>query len=203
MRAKIFSSLIVVLAFVAMSFSTGNDPLEIGKSSPAFRELTTNMDGKDAVLREYLKLNGIMVIFSSNTCPFVKAWESRYFGLAEYCEANNIGFVLINSNEANRNDEDSFINMKNHAIDKGYKFPYVMDHNSTIADAFGAKSTPHVYFFDNSMKLVYRGAIDDNYKDESKVTKTYALNAMRNYMAGSPASPAITDALGCSIKRVK
>ena len=203
MRAKIFSALIIVLAFVGMSFSTGNDPLDIGETSPAFRELTTNIDGKDAVLREYLKQNGIMVIFSSNTCPFVKAWEDRYFGLADYCKANNIGFVLINSNEAKRNDEDSFINMKNHAKENGYQFPYVMDHNSTIADAFGAKSTPHVYFFNNSMELVYRGAIDDNYKDETKVTKTYALNAMRNYMAGTAASPAITDAMGCSIKRKK
>jgi len=203
MRAKIYSTIIIAIAFVGMSFSTGNDPLEIGASSPAFAELTTNMDGKDAILREYVNSNGMMIIFSSNTCPFVKGWESRYFGLAKYCEANNIGFVLINSNEAKRNGDESFINMKNHAKEKGYTFPYLMDHGSTIANAFGAKSTPQVYFFNTNLKLVYRGAIDDNYKDESKVTQTYALNAMRNYMAGSTPNPAITEAIGCSIKRKK
>lgn len=203
MNVKIFSSLFIVLALISMSFSTGDDPLAIGETSPAFRELTTNMDGKDAVLREYLQQNGIMVIFSANTCPFVKAWEDRYFGLADYCKANNIGFVLLNSNEGKRDNEDSFVNMKNHAKEKNFKFPYLIDHNSTIANAFGAKSTPQVFFFSNDMELVYRGAIDDNHKDASKVTQTYALNAMRNYLAGKAASPAITNALGCSIKRVK
>ena len=186
-----------------MSFSTGNGPLEIGQTSPAFRESVTNMDGKDLILREYVKGNGMMVIFSSNTCPFVKAWESRYFGLAKYCEANNIGFVLINSNEAKRTGDDSFQAMKNHSKEMEYNFSYVLDHNSTIANAFGAKTTPHVFFFNNNLELVYRGAIDDNYKDEAKVTKTYALNAMRNFMAGVEPYPAVTEALGCSIKRVK
>lgn len=203
MKAKIYSTVLIALAFVGMSFTAGNDPLNIGETSPAFGELTTNLDGKDAVLREYLQQNGIMIVFSSNTCPFVKAWEDRYFGLADYCKANKIGFVLINSNAARRDGDDSFQAMQNLAGEMNYTFPYLMDHNSTIADAFGAKATPQVYFFDNDMALKYRGAIDDNHKDASKVTQTYALNALRNYMAGVAISPETTDALGCSIKRVK
>ena len=203
MKAKIYFTLLIAMAFVGMSFTTGNEPLKIGETSPSFAELTTNLDGKDAVLRAYLQPKGIMVVFSSNTCPFVKAWEDRYFGLANYCKANNIGFVLINSNAAKRDGDDSFQAMKNHATEMKYTFPYLMDHNSTIANSFGAKATPQVYFFDHDMTLKYRGAIDDNHKDASKVTQTYALNALRNYMAGVAISPEITDALGCSIKRVK
>lgn len=203
MRSKIYSLALIAIAIVGLSFTSGTDPLEIGATSPAFAELTTDLDGKDRVLREYLKPNGIVVIFSCNTCPFVIAWEDRYPAIASYCEANNIGFVLVNSNEAKRNDDDSFQAMQNHAKEKKYDFPYVMDHNSSIANLLGAKTTPHVYFFDADMKLAYRGAIDDNYKDAEKVTKPYLLNALRSHVAGVDPNPNTSDALGCSIKRVK
>ena len=203
MKSKFFTLLTIFLAGIFWSFTIGNEPLKIGETSPAFAELTTNLDGKDAVLREYLQPNGIMVVFSCNTCPFVLAWEDRYEGLASYCKANNIGFVLLNSNQAKRDNDDSFQAMKAHAAEKGYSFPYLIDHNSTIANAFGAKVTPQVYLFNNEMQLVYRGAIDDNHKDASKVSSTYALNALRSYVAGTTPNPETTEALGCSIKRVK
>ena len=49
-----------------------------------------------------------------------------------------MGFILLNSNEAQRGDEDSFDAMKKYASTQGYDFYYTVDKNSTIANAFGA-----------------------------------------------------------------
>ena len=60
-----------------------------------------------------------------------------------------------------------------------------------------------MFLFDNDMKLIYKGAIDDNHKDANEVTKSYALNALKSYVAGVAITPNTTKALGCSIKRTK
>ena len=70
-----------------------------------------------------------------------------------------------------------------------------------MADAFGALTTPHVYLFDNNMKLVYRGAIDDNVKKSSDVKAFYLQDALNNMVASKTIEPQTTRQLGCSIKR--
>ena len=111
--------------------------------------------------------------------------------------------ALLNSNEAKRSGDDSMEAMKQHAKEKGYNTPYLLDENSAIANAMGARTTPHVYLFDKNMELVYRGAIDDNYKDASKVNANYLEEAIKALLDGKSIDPSETKALGCSIKRVK
>src|SRR5258705_1314297 len=135
--------------------------LAIGQKAPKADVRMADISGKKVSLNDIKKGNGLLVIFSCNTCPFVLAWEDRYPSLGEQCSKNNIGIVLINSNEARRKGDDSVEEMKKHAADKNYNRCYTIDENSELANAFGAKTTPHVYLFDKDMKLVYRGAIDD------------------------------------------
>jgi len=93
--------------------------------------------------------------------------------------------------------------MKKHADEKGYAdIPYLVDQNSKLANAFGGKTTPHVFLFDADWKLVYEGAIDDNSKDAKAVSAPYLSNAMQNLVDGKPIDPNDTKAIGCSIKRV-
>ncbi|MFN9800219.1 MAG: thioredoxin family protein, partial [Bacteroidota bacterium] len=73
---------------------------------------------------------------------------------------------------------------------------------SELANAFGARTTPHVFVFDKNLKLVYRGAIDDNYESPAKVKQSYLLDAISNLAAGKKVDPADTKPVGCSIKRV-
>jgi hypothetical protein len=111
--------------------------------------------------------------------------------------------VLVNSNEGKRKGADSMEEMKKHAADKNYNSFYAIDENSVLANAFGAKTTPHVYLFDKDMKLVYRGAIDDS-EGRNDVTpkENYLKNALDNLAAGKKVNPAETKSVGCSIKRV-
>ena len=90
--------------------------------------------------------------------------------------------------------------MISHARENNYNFPYAQDPGSELAMAFGATKTPHIYLFDGSDKLVYRGAIDDNAKDALKVDVPYLANAMNAMLSGGKIDPVSTKALGCSIK---
>ena len=111
--------------------------------------------------------------------------------------------VLINSNEAKRNDADSFSRMKERSKKMDYKANYLVDKNSKLADAFGASTTPHVFLFDADLKLVYKGAIDDAVGSTKDVKSRWLSTAMKNMSTNQPIDPQTTRNSGCSIKRVK
>lgn len=178
-----------------------NSQLEIGATIPNSEDLMINVSDEKMSLINNFNENGLLVVFSCNTCPFVIMWEDRYRQLEKMCQTNNVGMVYINSNEAKRDGDDSLEAMKNHAKTMGYTFPYLIDQNSVLANAFGAKTTPHVFLFNKNKKLVYKGAIDDNYRDISQVNKTYLLDAIEQMVEGLDIHIKKTNAKGCSIKR--
>jgi len=72
-----------------------------------------------------------------------------------------------------------------------------------VADAFGARTTPHVFLFDGTGVLVYTGAIDDNVDSAKKVKKNWLQDAMNAVAKGQAVPVAQSKPLGCSIKRVQ
>lgn len=180
-----------------------NKSLAIGESIPMQNELMMDVSDEKMSLKEVTSEQGLLVIFSCNTCPFVVMWEDRYAQLEEKCAETGLGMVYINSNQAKRDGDDSVEAMKAHAKKTDYSYPYLIDENSALANAFGAKTTPHIYLFNKDNELVYKGAIDDNYKNVEAVKEPYLLNAIDELLAGKKISLAETKAVGCSIKRVK
>jgi hypothetical protein len=199
------------VAILSASFMTAqtSETLNIGAVAPASDVKMTDISGAQYSLADLKNSGGLLVVFSCNGCPFVvgsegsEGWEGRYDGLREIAEANNIGMALINSNEAKRDKGDDMKGMKTRAEEHGFsKCKYLLDVNSTVANAFFARTTPHVYLFDGNMKLVYKGAIDDNVDDSKKVKEPYLKNAMENLASGKKIKPAETKPVGCSIKRI-
>ena len=204
--------ILTALAFVSLiSFSTIKDieSITIGSKAPLSNTKMKDVSEKSFSLEELKKEKGLLVIFSCNTCPFVvgnsnmEGWEGRYNQLFTIAEKNNIGMVLINSNEAKRNDADSFSRMKERSKKMDYKANYLVDKNSKLADAFGASTTPHVFLFDADLKLVYKGAIDDAVGSTKDVKSRWLSTAMKNMSTNQPIDPQTTRNSGCSIKRVK
>ena len=187
-----------------------HDPLTdlvIGAPMPASDKVMKNVMGGDKSLAGIKGENGTLVVFSCNTCPFVvgsegsQGWEGRYPELGTFCQKNKIGFALVNSNSSKRDAGDSFADMQAHYKEKGYNMHYLLDEDNVVADAFAARTTPHVFLFDKDMKLVYKGAIDDNVDDAKAVTKHYLKDAITALVSGKPIATATTKNLGCSIKR--
>ena len=113
-----------------------------------------------------------------------------------------MGMVLVNSNTKKRGHEDSMEAMAAHAAEKGYDCAYVIDQQNELADAFGARTTPHVFLFDTEMKLIYKGSIDDQYENKDRVATRFYLNdAIESAARNEKPDPAKTRQIGCSIKR--
>ena len=203
---------IVVTAFLfSLTFfvlnaknSTQNiSSIAIGTEIPLVEYKMEDVSGEIVSLNSVKKKNGLLVIFSCNTCPFVLGWQDRYIPLGDWTLENNIGFVLVNSNEAQRNDVDGLEKMRVHAATNKYNTFYTVDKNSELADAFGATRTPEVFLFDGNGKLVYKGAIDDNSEDANAVLKPYLGVALQSLLNGVEINSNATKSIGCTIKRLK
>ncbi|HEX8516854.1 MAG TPA: thioredoxin family protein [Bacteroidia bacterium] len=202
-KAVLFSSF-AIIGLITLGFRLGISPeLEIGKAMPSGDVKMMDVSGKEVSLNDVKSENGLLVIFSCNTCPYVKLSESRIKELGALTKQNKVGMVLVNSNEAQRLEDDSFDAMKNYAKAQGYTFSYVLDKNSIVADAFGATRTPHCFLFDKSGKLIYRGAIDDNIKEVSDAKEHYLKDAITSAATGKPIRNNSTKSVGCTIKRLE
>jgi thioredoxin-related protein len=179
------------------------ETIEIKAEMPNMEQKLKSVNGYSYSLESISEKNGLVVIFTSNTCPFVIKWEDRYTMVEELTKKNNLGLVYINSNYKKRDGDDSFEKMKEHAKKYNYRSPYLLDTESILANSFGAKTTPHVFMFNKEFQLVYKGAIDDNYKDIDRVKEFYLKDAIEQLVNGKKIKVSETDAVGCSIKRYK
>ena len=167
---------------------------------PNTDHLLNDISGNQITLDEIKGKNGTLIIFSCNTCPWVIRWEDRYVEIANTYLKKGIGMIAINSNVARFNGDDSLYKMKKHAKGKKYNFPYAQDPEAKLAYAFGATKTPHVYLFNDTDNLVYRGAIDDNARDANAVEEPFLSNAIDQLLAGQKIKKTTSKAIGCSIK---
>ncbi len=201
MKKLIFAALpIAAIAITAPRLFT--DPLTIGSSLPKAEAKMKDVSGKEISFNDVMKKNGLLVMFSCNTCPVVGKYQSRTLETGKFAMDNEIGVIVLNSNEATRGDGESFEDMQQYGKEQGYPFNYVVDKNSAMADAFGATRTPELFLFDKTGKLVYHGAIDDNANGPAQVTRQHAKLAIEEMIAGKPVTTSKTKFVGCGIKRL-
>ena len=185
----------LLLAFATLASAA---ELAVGAKAPKF-SLTNAVDGKKVAFNPGDGKLAV-VIFTCNQCPYAKAFEPRIIEIAKQYSAKGVRFYAINSNDPTRffsiEDVD---NMKERAEEKGYPFPYLKDGDSSVARAYGARVTPHVFVVDKSGAVRYRGYVDDTAKTaERRVTGlTDALDAL---LANKAVANASTKEFGCTIK---
>lgn len=201
MKKLLLFSLIIAAAIVS-AFKINEDPLPLGAAMPKADVKMKDISGQEITLKGSLKENGLLVMFSCNTCPVVIKHQARTKEICQYALDNKMGVVLLNSNEGTRSDGDGYEDMKAYAKDQSYKWTYAVDKNNELADAFGANRTPEIFLFDKNGKLVYHGAIDDNPNNPDAVSRKHLKEAINETVAGKEVSVKQSRSVGCSIKRV-
>jgi len=203
MKKYFILSLTLVIGTMLTAFHSSDiTSIEIGTALPKGETKLKDISGKEVTLKDSKKENGLLVVFSCNTCPFVIKHESVIKEEGKHARENKIGYVIINSNEAQRDGVDSYEAMKKYAEKQGYDFPYTVDKNSDLANAFGATRTPEVFLFDKNLKLVYKGAYTDD-SDPANATKFFLKDAMNALKEGKAVTVASSKSVGCTIKRIK
>lgn len=180
--------------------SPGVKAIEIGDQIPVPNQKMKNVDSRELSIANIRGQNGTLVIFSCNSCPWVKAWQDRIVAIGNEYQKKGIGVIAINSNDPDVTSEDSYAQMQQIAKAEGYEFPYVVDVTSDVARAFNATRTPEAFLFTADGKLVYHGTIDDDAHNPEQVEEHYLRDALDALLAGNEIPAPETKSLGCSIK---
>lgn len=191
-----------LIALVLITLSMSAQPISVGSQAPNFS--LKNVDGATVSLSDYASEKGVMVIFSCNPCPYVKAYEDRMIALHNEFAPQGYPVVFINPNDDVQQPEDSMDKMRERASEKNYPFPYLKDEDQQVYQAYGATRTPEIFLLKyegGSFVVAYTGTVDDNYKDALAVEEAYASNAVKALLAGKNPDPATTVAIGCGIKK--
>ena len=155
-----------------------------------------SIDGKMMSLTQLHGDKGAILIFTCNECPYAQAYEQRIIELNKKMTPKGYPVIAINSNEVSGEGMDDMIAKSKEA---NFNFTYLKD-DQKIYRKFGAKKTPEVFVLDRDHVLRYTGGIDDSANDPDQVKEQYVVNAVLAIDAGNEPSPAMTKAIGCSIK---
>lgn len=194
-----------VLAVVAVLFMNALEPTPgygVGDYANDFD--LPNVDGKSVSMADYKDAKGFIVVFTCNTCPYAKAYESRIIDLDKKYASKGFPVIAINPNDITKQPGDTMDEMKKRSDKQGYSFPYLRDDSQDVAKAFGATKTPHVYVLNkesaDKYKVEFIGAIDDSPNDAGDVSETYVEDAIDALLSGGKPSVTEKRAIGCTIK---
>ncbi len=170
-----------------------------GRQAPDFDLMGTN--GDTYTLKDFAFKRGLCVVFTCNHCPYAKASRAPLIELSY--QFTQIGFVAINSNDADAYPEDSFEHMKAFTGKYGIPFHYLYDESQEVAKAYDAQCTPDVYLFKNNnwtFELFYQGRINDNRQDSSSVKERNLEEQCRRLVVNESPAQDWIPSMGCSIK---
>ncbi len=198
MKKLLFFPIIALLSLAFLFMQMRTQGYQVGDTASDFK--LKNIDGKKMSLKDIKKVNGYIVIFTCNHCPFSVANEDRIIALNEKYAPKGLPVVAINPNDATQYPDDSFENMKVRAKDKNFTFPYLHDESQEIAKMYGATKTPHIFVLDKNRVVKYIGSIDDSPRESEKVSKKYLEEALDAMLANKTIVTTSTKAVGCGIK---
>ena len=142
-----------------------------------------------------------VIMFICNHCPFVKHVNTGLVRLAADYLPRGVRFVAISSNDAIAFPEDAPGAMKEAALELGYPFPYLYDESQDVARLFDAACTPDFFVYDSSLRLAYRGQLDDSRPSlDIPVTGHDIRGALDALLAGEAVPAEQRPSIGCNIK---
>ena len=178
---------------------TSSTNRELGITAPPFR--LADADGKIVSRDDFAANKGLLIVFWSNHCPFVKHIKRAFAEFAREYQAKGLAVVAINANDIAAYPEDRPEAMKADAKAFGFTFDYVLDSTQDVARAYDAACTPDFFLFDRDRTLVYHGQFDASRPRNSEPITGADLRAAADaVLAGRPVAAKQTPSIGCNIK---
>ncbi|MFZ1376497.1 MAG: thioredoxin family protein [Geothrix sp.] len=180
--------------FLAAALVAQAPGLKLGDVCPPF-----SLPGTDGKVHGPASPLPLMVVFLSTECPYVLATQARINAYAKQY-AGNVTVLAINANDVDTHAKESLADMQAQAKGQGFVFPYLKDTPQAVTRVFGAVCTPDFFLFDRGRKLVYRGRMDDSWRDAAQVKVRDLDAATEALLVGRPVSSEQPPSRGCSIK---
>ena len=148
---------------------------EFGLKAPEFNLL--GVDNNFWSLKDCMGEKGLLVMFISNHCPYVKAVQNRLIRDTNELKALGINCVAIMPNDTIEYPEDAFENMQLVSENNNYSFPYLLDDTQDIARAFGAICTPDFFGYNNH--YAYSNLPDQKIRLKTSFHRLYVVQQQR------------------------
>ncbi len=198
----------VVAAAVALgaTFLMGNNAFAapaVGQKAPDFMAVDTS--GNKHKLSDFAG-KFVVLEWTNPGCPFVRKHYHSGNMPATQKSATEKGVVWLAVNSTERAASDY---LQPAALDawmksqKAAPTAVLMDEDGVIGQAYGARTTPHIFIIDPKGTLVYAGGIDSIASarpDDIKTATNYVNQALGEAFGGKPISAASTRPYGCSVK---
>ena len=174
--------------------------LALGTEAPEF-SLPEPATGETVSVSRFDGACGLLVVFLSNHCPFVKHLADHFAGLAAEYQGRGVAVVGINANDVANYPDDSPDRMVDEVARRGYTFPYLCDESQEVAKAYRAACTPDFFLFDAGRRLVYRGQYDGSRPSlDVPVTGEDLRAALEAVLGGGAPVEDQVPSVGCNIK---
>jgi thiol-disulfide isomerase/thioredoxin len=173
--------------------------LELGTALPPFR--LPDFDGAVVSDQDLKDARGVLVVFVSVHCPFVKLIQREIGQFAAEYAPRGLAVVAIGANDMTTHPGDGPDGMRVQAAENGWSFPYLFDETQQVAKAFQAACTPDFFLFDGDRRLAYRGQFDAS-RPGNNVTPTGSdlRAAADKVLSGQPVPTEQKPSIGCNIK---
>jgi len=172
---------------------------EFGKKAIDFT--LPGVDQQQWTLQKCSGEHGLLVMFISNHCPYVKAIRKRLVRDTRALMALGINSVAIMPNDTIAYPEDSSDNMLLISNEFKFPFPYLLDETQEVTRAYGAVCTPDFFGYNADMELQYRGRLDAAGPKSDDDNQTRELfEAMKQVAETGRGPQQQIPSMGCSIK---
>lgn len=162
--------------------------------------LTNVVNGKSISLDTYPSCAGILIVFTTNACPYDEYYRTRIKKISNDYQ-DKVPVLLINSSI---DEAESTENMTKKAQQLGITIPYLADKDQTVMQNLGATKSPQVFLLKNmggNFSVVYRGAIDDNAQVEKDVRQFYLKDAIDIMLTNQKIETAEVRPVGCALRK--
>jgi thiol-disulfide isomerase/thioredoxin len=174
--------------------------IPLGTTAPDFL-LPDTVSSRTLSLNDIKGEKGTVIMFICNHCPFVKHVNDEIVRVANDYRVPGFGFVAISSNDAENYPQDGPELMEINALKNKFPFPYLYDQSQEVAKAYDAACTPDFYVFDDALKLVYRGQLDNSRPANGiPVNGRDLREALDNILNNNPQREDQKPSIGCNIK---
>lgn len=195
------------LAFAGLSLAAtatwAQSGPKVGAPAPAFQAV--DVEGKTRNLSEFAGKT-VILEWTNHDCPYVrKHYNSATMQTLQKDMAREgiVWLSVISSPVGEQGHVDAAKAKELTRTRDAAPAGILLDPKSTVARAYGAQTTPHMFIIDPKGTLAYMGAIDDKPSASASSlngAKSYVRQAVAELKAGKPVSEASTKAYGCAVK---
>jgi peroxiredoxin len=157
-------------------------------------------EGRTHTPAEWNSKRAVVLFFLTTDCPLCNNYVPEMNRIAQTYTPKGVAFYGIQGDAT-----VPATDVRQHAKDFAFSFPYLFDQEESLATYTGATATPEAAVLSPGGHLLYLGRIDNRLEDFGKqrvqVTEFDLRDALDAVLNGKPVPHARTKALGCAITR--